>query len=578
VKELSDQARVLIAFLLSIGILFVWSYFFAPKPPVRPAGPQGEAAGQPAAPAPVQPPVAVPPASPGEPAAPAVPVIAAAEERLLVVENNLYRITFSNRGATARSWQLNGYQDDHKPPRPLDLVHTDAAQQLGEWPLSLLLEDAELETRANQALYQVEPDSAELHAPAEVTFRWSDGHLAVTKRLKFESGYVVGLETSVQLDGRPLLHGVAWRGGFGDTTVPGFTEQVRVFFRTDGSLEALNHRKLGTPDAAAQPLRHEQPVRFGGIEDRYFAAAFLPPEETAASLALWHWKREHEFTQDGKKIREPVVAVAAGPPVPGPFAARLFVGPKQLDVLNALRPPLGELVDFGWFSFLAVPLFYSLQWIYGFLPNYGWAIVLMTFVINMLLFPLKVKSFRSMQKMQKVMPQIKAIKEKYKKYPLRDPRRQQEQQEMMALWKREGINPTSGCLPMLLQMPIWVALFRMLNTAIELRHAPWVGWIRDLSAHDPYYILPIAMTVTMYMTMATTPSTSPDPAQQRLMKLMPLMMGFFFLQFASGLVLYILTSNLVGMAQQWYLNRTMPPPQEKGPKRRREREKQKAAH
>ncbi len=576
-RELSDQARVLIAFLVSIGILFVWSLFFAPKPPQRPPAPPSRT-GQPAAtgaPAAAEQPAAA--IVPAAPAAQPVPVIRAAEEKLLVVENNLYRVTFSNRGATVQSWQLKNYRDDHKPPRTLDVVHTAAAQQLGEWPLSLLLEDAELEARANQALYQFDPDRLELHAPAELTFRWSDGRLAVSKRLTFESSYIVSLETSVLLDGQPLEHAVAWRGGFGDTTVPNSAAQVRVFFRTDGSLEALDHSKLGTPDVAAQPRRHELPVRFGGIEDRYFAAAFLPPAGAdAASLALWHWKREREFTQDDKTLKEPVAAVAVGTPMSGPLDVRLYVGPKQLDELSALRPPLGELVNFGWFSFIAVPLFYFLEWIHDFIPNYGWAIVLMTFVINMLLFPLKVKSFRSMQKMQKVMPEIKAIKEKYKKYPLRDPRRQQEQQEVMAVWKREGINPMGGCLPMLLQMPIWFALFQMLNTAIELRHAPWLGWIHDLSAHDPYYILPVVMTVTMYITMATTPSTSPDPMQQRMMKLMPLMMGFFFLRVSSGLVLYIMTSNLVGMGQQWYLNRTAPPPKEKGPKRKRERERKKA--
>ncbi len=560
-KEFSDQARLLLAFLLSMAILFVWSYFFAPKPLVRP----------PAAPAPETPPAQAA-ASPAPSPAP-VPVMAATEERQIIVESDLYRITLSNRGATARSWRLKQYRDNRQPPGTLDLVYAEVAQQLGEWPLAVLLEDADLEARANQALYAVESAADELHPPAEVTFRWSDGRLAVTKRLQFASDYVVALETSVLLDGQPVWHAVAWRGGFGDSTAPDYATQARIFFRTDGRLEALSADRLGQPGNASRPHRHDMPVRFAGIEDRYFAAAFLPPENTAGALAVWHWQREREFVQDNQTHRQPIAAVAVGAPLPGLFSGRLYVGPKQLDALNALRPPLGELVNFGWFGFLSVPLFYFLQWLHRFLPNYGWAIVAMTVLINMLLFPLKVKSFRSMQKMQKLMPQMRAIKEKYKKFSLRDPRRQQEQQEMMALFKREGVSPMSGCLPMLLQMPIWIALFQMLNTAIELRHAPWVGWIRDLSAHDPYYILPVAMTLTMYLMMATTPATSPDPVQQRMMKLMPLLMGVFFLRISSGLVLYILTSNLVGMAQQWYLSRTAPPPREKGPRRRRERER-----
>jgi YidC/Oxa1 family membrane protein insertase len=216
-------------------------------------------------------------------------------------------------------------------------------------------------------------------------------------------------------------------------------------------------------------------------------------------------------------------------------------------------------VQFGWLGFIAEPLFYFLRWIYGYVPNYGWAIILMTIVINMALFPLKVKSWRSMQKMQTVMPEIKQIQDRFKKYSMRDPRRQEMNTEVMAVYKREGINPMGSCLPMLLQMPIWIALFSMLGAAIELRHAPWLGWVRDLSTHDPYYILPILMTVTMYISQKMTPATSADPAQQKMMQMMPLIFGFMFMRTSSGLTLYILSSNIVAMGQQWYLNRNTPP-------------------
>jgi YidC/Oxa1 family membrane protein insertase len=182
----------------------------------------------------------------------------------------------------------------------------------------------------------------------------------------------------------------------------------------------------------------------------------------------------------------------------------------------------------------------------------------MTIIINTVLFPLKVKSWRSMQKMQKVQPEIKAIQDKYKKYSVRDPRKQEMNKEMMAVYQREGVSPMGGCLPMLLQMPIWIALYSMLSATIELRHAPWIFWIKDLSAHDPYYILPILMTLTMYWMQKMTPMTTTDPMQQKMLTLMPLFMGILFFRMMSGLVLYILTSNVIGISQQWYLNRTSP--------------------
>jgi YidC/Oxa1 family membrane protein insertase len=178
----------------------------------------------------------------------------------------------------------------------------------------------------------------------------------------------------------------------------------------------------------------------------------------------------------------------------------------------------------------------------------------------MAIFPLKMKSWRSMQKMQKVAPEIRQIQDRYKKYSMSDPRKKKMNEEVMAVYSREGINPMGSCIPMLFQMPIWWALWRVLNGAIELRHAPWIWWIHDLSAKDPYYILPIAMTITMYLTTKMTPQTTADPSQQKMMQFMPLFMGVIFFRLSSGLNLYMFTSNLVGMAQQWYLNRTEPLP------------------
>ena len=555
-KELSTEKRALLAALLALAVVAVWQMVFLPKVPTKSQEPTPQQATAQPPPAPAQPSGQAVAAAP----AASIPAKAAAEEKTIIVENSHYRVVFSNRGAVVRSWQLKKYTDDHKPPRTLDLVHPEAAQQTGGWPFSLALDDAQLEAQVNAALFEVTPGAISVEAPAEIRFEWSDGRLAVSKRVKFDRSYVVQAETSVALDGKPLAHGVAWRGGFGDTTVYQPAEQVQVFSSAGGKLQMLPYKKLGAPDQPAQRQRQSGTFDYVGIEDHYFVAAFLPRAGSSGSLVLWQWRLDRDVQQDGKPAKDPVAEMAAGSTATGPLALRIFVGPKDYDELKGLTPPLTDLVQFGWLEVIALPLFYLLQWLYRYVPNYGWAIVLLTVLINMVLFPLKVKSWRSAQKMQKVAPEIKTIQERYKKYALRDPRKQKMNEEVMAVYKREGINPMGGCLPMLLQFPIWFALYRMLNVTIELRHAPWLGWIKDLSARDPYYILPVLMGVTMYVMQKMTPVTTTDPSQQRMMNMMPLMFGGMFIIFpvSSGLVLYILSSNLVGMAQQWYLNRTTP--------------------
>jgi YidC/Oxa1 family membrane protein insertase len=566
-KELTANQRLILAFGLWLLFMFAWSALYRPAVPPQPA-PTAPATTK--APPPGAPAAAAVSAAPTATAAKPLTAVAAEQEQNLVIENGLYRVEFSNRGAVVRSWRLKNYQDHER--KPLELVSADGAQQVGAWPFSFVLADAQIEAQLNSALYRATPADAERRAPAEILFEWSDGRLSATKKVRMDSSYVVELETSVLLEGKPLAHAVAWRGGFGDVTELAHAEQVKVFYQRDGELETLEHKKLGASDNPAQRLRQEGTLRYAGIEDHYFAAAFLPrglrPEELGAGLALWHWRSEREVKSGEKTLKEPVAEMAAGSTVEGPLAVRVFVGPKALDELRALKPPLTELVKFGWFSIISEPLFYFLKWIHKYVPNYGWAIVLMTLAINMALFPLKVSSWRSMQRMQKVMPEVKQIQERYKKYSLTDPRRQQMNEEVMKVYKREGINPMGSCWPMLIQMPIWIALYQMLGAAIELRHAPWVLWVKDLSARDPYYILPVLMALTMYISQKMTPATSADPAQQRMMQMMPIIFGGMFVIFpvSSGLVLYILTSNIIAMGQQWYLNRTSPAPAGRGAK------------
>ncbi len=571
-KEMSMEMRSLLAAVLCLFVIAGWSMFYKPQqPPVPPAKPAVTT------PSPVAPAAGTPSPSsvtgPGKAAASAAPVTmrAATTESSVVIDSDLYRVEISNRGGVVRSWQLKKFTDDSKPPRTLDLVHPDAAQASGNWPFSLALDDAQQETNANGALFEITSHGkatlpgAVLHAPAEVTLAWSDGHLEVTKQLKFNPTYIVDVKTTVTLDGTPLRTSLMWSGGFGDITAYRAAAQTQIFTSAAGKLNTLAAKNLGKPGQTSTRAPVTGTFDFAGIEDLYFSAAFLPPFNARGDLAetpftVTGWTYSRETTVDGKTETEIVPQMAAGLAAPGPLDIRLYAGPKSIDGLKATKPPLNSLVQFGWWGFIAEPMFYSLMWLHKYVSNYGWAIVLITIGINMVMFPLKVKSMRAMQKMQKVAPEVKAIQDKYKKYSMRDPRKAEMNKEVMAVYSREGINPLGSCWPTLIQMPIWFGLYRMLANTIELRHTPWFGWIHDLSAHDPYFILPVVMAISMYFMQKMTPTPGMDPAQAKMMAVTPLIFGGMFALYPSGLSVYILTSNVVGIGQQWYLYRTSPPP------------------
>jgi YidC/Oxa1 family membrane protein insertase len=573
-KGLRPELRILVASLLSMIVIVAWAKFFAPKVP-----PQTQEKNKPAASSPAVP-GQTSPSTTGSSAAAAtsmaaavsapVPVKSASQERTIVVENGLYRVEFSNRGGVVKSWLLKKYKDDAKPPRVLDVVHQDASQELNAWPLSVALSDPNLDQTANSGLYQAtaknEPAPETLSAPAELDFTWSDGHLEVTKHFKFDDSYVVQTQVSAKLDGKPVTAGLSWLGGFGDTTVqnPIPVETVSTFYTEGGKLNGFVHKKLDD-NGKWGPALWQGGKDWAGIEDRYFTAVFLAPVGAPpGTIETRYWKTWHtakttdnQGKQEDKPEPVPQVAVVTSLQ---PTNMRLFVGPKDYDDLKKMNPPLQSLVNFGWMEIIADPLFHALKWLHNYIPNWGWTIVVLTLIANMLLFPLRISSYKTTMKMQRVAPEIKAIQEKYKKYKMNDPRKAEGNQEVMAVYQREGINPMGGCFQMLVQMPIWFGLNRALSSAIEMRHAPWFGWITDLSARDPYYILPVIMAGSMYLVSKMTPMTTTDPQQQMMMKFMPLTFAGMFVVFpiSSGLAVYILTSSVVGIGQQWYLNRTHP--------------------
>jgi len=485
----------------------------------------------------------------------------AAAETETVIESDLYRVTFTNRGAQVKSWILKKFDNDAENGK-LDLVNSTAATQYG-YPLSLWAYDEELRGRLNSALYVAKQDGR------QITFEYSDPDLTVRKVFKFDDTYVVKVDASVTYKGSPKESLLAWPSGFGDQASPAFYATSLIAYQFNKNIERVPVRCsswFGKCTQVVGGATTPGPFHWAGPTDQYFAAVFIPDDPAAASmLTLNH---SMPIPKDPKKPQETInvdVIGAAVGNLHGPTSERLFAGPKELEVLQKIPVPgvtgadndLNGLVDFGWLGIIAKPLFVWLRWTYHHLiPNWGWAIVLQTLIISLALLPLRITQMKSMLKMQRVQPQIKSIQEKYKKYSLRDPRKAAMNEEVAALYKKEGVNPAGGCLPLLIQMPFLFAYYRMLSTALDLRHAHWL-WIKDLSAPDPIYILPILMVISSLVTQRMTPQAGMDPAQQRMMNvMMPLMMGFIFFRLQAGLNLYYAVVNLISIAQQAVMNRT----------------------
>jgi YidC/Oxa1 family membrane protein insertase len=540
---------MLVTFLVIMAAQpFLRKYFPTPPPPQQQ---QQQTQTPPVLPAP---PPANTKASKQTSVAPAVSKQAASETET-VIESDLYRITFTNRGAQVKSWILKKFDNDAEKG-PLDLVNQAAAAQFG-YPLSLWTYEEDLRGKLSSALYAVSRDGN------QVTFEYSDADLAVRKVFSFDNTYVTKLETSVVYKGGYVAAIPAWPSGFGDQTNPAFYAASLIDYQYNKNIERLPIKKIS--GGATMP----GPFHWAGPNDQYFAAIFIPDDPAATSMVTFRHglpiAKDTQAKDSTEKINVELLGAAVGN-IHGPTSQRLFVGPKELEVLQKISVPgvigadndLTGLVDFGWWGIIAKPLFVWLKWTYHhMIANWGWAIVLQTIIITLALLPLRISQMKSMLKMQRVAPQIKSIQEKYKKYSLRDPRKAAMNEEISALYKKEGVNPAGGCLPMLIQMPFLFAYYRMLATALDLRHAHWL-WIKDLSAAEPFpYILPVIMIVSMLFVQRMTPQAGMDPAQQRMMNvMMPLMMGFIFFRLAAGLNLYYAVVNVISIGQQAVMNRT----------------------
>jgi len=361
--------------------------------------------------------------------------------------------------------------------------------------------------------------------------------------------------TSQVIDNGVLLpHEMTWRGGFGDQTLPtpASVEDTLYYDETNSKL-AKNDLK----SADKGPVTTSGQYSFAGIEDSYFAAVVLSSTSGGLELTTYSDSIPGPTGADERRI-------GAGVGGSGRNSFNAFIGPKDSDILRSVNPKLDQLIDWGkWFGFIAKPLFWILTWTAKHVTgdNFGWAIVLVTIAINMVLFPLRFTSMKSSKKMQALQPQIQAINARYKDLPMRDPRKQEQQAEMMDLYKKHGVNPVGGCVPMLIQIPFLYGFYTVLKVAIEMRGASWL-WVHDLSQPEtlPIHILPLLMMGTQFLQQKMTPSPGMDPSQQKMMLFMPLVLGYIFYYLSAGLVLYYMTGGLVGVAQQWLLNRGTPSP------------------
>lgn len=574
-----DNRSFLLMLVVMMAVIFGIQYWHTK---IAPPAPETKTAA-PAATAPAQtaPTTTTKEAAAKAAAAAQTPAVQAAAETTTVVENELYRITFSNRGGDVTSWVLKGQEDDDG--KPLDLVDHVASAKFG-YPMSLYTYDPALNRTLANAMFVASASGSpqaqatrSLSAPATLTFHYAANGLDVTKTFTFGQGYLIHADTVVLKDGTPVRALLEWPAGTGDL----------VLSRINGSHYPsdtwVDTMQGGKDDHTASKkvsggATLNGPFDFAGVSDQYFAATMLPDHpDTATAVTLHNELPLNDLLRSagkppGKDVQLAIIGAAVGD-VSGHNQERVFVGPKFLSLLKSIKTADGHslepLQNFGFWGPFAKYLFVGLAAVHSWIApspasalaarhdySWGWAIVLFTVLIYMLLVPLRLQSMKGMLKMQRIQPQIDAIKAKYGNPKPTSPKQGEMNAEIMDLQKKHGVSMFGGCIPTLVQFPLLFAFFEMMEKVVELRQSHWY-WIHDLSKPDPWHILPIIMVVTSFLVQFYTPSPGVDPAQQRMMAfLMPLFSGYWTWYYAAGLALYWNVGNFIMVGQQLILNRT----------------------
>ena len=556
------EKRLLVTIFLSFLVLYAYQVFVLQPAADKAKKQQAQVAANAPAPQPsagaAATGVSAAPAPSAPLAATAQPLVGDQSERDIVVETKVVRAVFTNRGAHIKSWTLKRYLDSHKQPQELVPQYLKGDEPR---PFELQVDDPAATARIKGALFQLSSGSDEridaTQQPQTVVFEYKDaGGLSVRKAFTFEpNSYVVKLSAEVNVGDRSLNPTVLWGPAIGDQ-IPGADSSRYVQKPEAIVMRGEKVQRIGAPQVSKDPVQ-EGDFAAAGVDDQYFIAMALPKRMLRVEYS--HVVVPAPAGVDAKKTTDLVA-----------FGVRhaqsmtdvgFFFGPKDFDVLEAVNPKqhLVKLINFGMFDILAVPLLRALKWIHGYVGNYGWSIIILTFLINAVMFPLRHKSMVSMRKMQEIQPEVKRIQDRYKDLKATDPAKQKMNTEMMSLYKERGVNPAGGCVPMLLTFPILFAFYALLSQAIEIRGEPFIWWITDLSQHDPYYVTPILMGASQLWQQKMTPAAG-DPVQQKMMMMMPLVFTFMFLWMPSGLTVYWFSSNLLAIGQQYITNSLVGPP------------------
>jgi YidC/Oxa1 family membrane protein insertase len=555
-----DTQRLILFVIFSFSALLLWEAWqkeSRPPPPAVASTPAKATAAADLPPAPTAAPSALPGGPPAPPSGAGVPL--AAPANIVTISTDLYRAEIDTAGGVITQVALLNHRDPSDETKPyLALLKTPERTFVAQ--AGLLGEGMP----NHRTVYTALPGPRELAPGADrVELRMqavAPNGDKVVQALTFHRGsYLIDVAYDITNSGAAPIAPFAYFQLTRDTKVQGvqssysmapvsYTGPV-IYNETDKfkKVEFGELDKVAADPSRKLPYTKNADNGWAAMVEHYFVAAWLPGDEKKTAREFYARKLDAGLYSAGMIV--PVGTIAPG--ATGEVRVPLYVGPQEQDELARLAKGLDLVVDYGIFTVISAPLFWLLKWLYGIVRNWGWAIVLLTIIIKSVFYPLNHASARSMAKMKVIGPKLKALQQQYAND------KQQLQIKMMEMYKQEKINPLGGCLPILVQIPVFIALYWVLLSAVELRNAPWIGWIKDLSAPDPYFVLPVVYAITAYLQVKLSPTPISDPVQAKVMQIMPIAFSVMFVFFPSGLVLYWLVNNSLQIFQQWHMNRVL---------------------
>ena len=515
---MSSQARMVLALVLSSVFFIVYEYFMMPqKSPYATQEANSSKMVQQQVGT-----VATPATSTAAPsdtaqATQVAPITTEQYEVIAVVNADKYRAEFDQLGRIVKFEVLMEKFKDKEGNYP-NIISNNSALK----PLEIRFSDAALNSEAFKVPYEVDNASLAIRNGEEVlTLTQKLSATTITKKITFHKDGSYGLKVSLSHE-VPYFISPGFRP---DVAADMYTFKGALIRKAEGNIE-----KIADGDAEGSEVFHGASI--ASANDKYYTTTFYNFEDP---MSIFISKDEKD---------NPLVFVKGS----SNFSTNGYLGAKEYDTLNAIDPKLTKVIEYGFFTFISHPLFLFLKYIHSIVGNWGWSIIIITLIIRFILYPLTYKGMVSMNKLKALSPKIKELQKQHKGDP------QKMNAKMMELYKKHGANPMGGCLPMLMQIPVFFAIYRVLLNSVELKHAEWIGWIQDLSLMDPYYVLPVLMGASMFWQQRITPTNFTDPMQEKIMKFLPLIFTFFFVSFPAGLTLYWFVNNLFSVAQQYYVN------------------------